>query len=71
MSATSLDPRLLEILVCPVGKAPLELRGGDRLVCTRCGAAYRIEDGIPVMLIEEAELPAGVRDAKDLKCSVE
>ena len=31
---------------------------GDRLVCERCGRRYPVRDGIPVMLIEEAELPA-------------
>jgi uncharacterized protein YbaR (Trm112 family) len=58
---------LLEILRCPLGKAPLRLEG-DRLVCTRCGLRYRIEDGIPNMLIDEAELPAGVTDRRALAC---
>ena len=61
---------LLEILACPIGKAPLELQDG-RLVCTSCGAKYRIEDDIPIMLIEEAELPEGVDSVNDLKCAGE
>jgi len=51
------DAELLKILACPVDKAPLELHG-DRLVCTRCGRRYPIRDGIPVMLVDEAEPPA-------------
>ena len=52
----ALDPELLSILACPVAKAPVELRG-ERIVCTRCGRRYPIRDGIPIMLIEEAEVP--------------
>jgi hypothetical protein len=51
------DPELLKILACPVDKAPLELHT-DRLVCTRCGRRYPIRDGIPVMLVNEADPPA-------------
>lgn len=47
---------LLEILVCPVDKAKVNL-DGNRLVCEKCGRAYPIRDGIPIMLEEEAELP--------------
>ena len=59
---------LLEILACPIGKAPLKLEDG-KLVCTSCGAKYRIEDDIPIMLIEEAELPDGVNSPDELKCA--
>lgn len=45
---------LLEILACPVCKEEVRLEG-DRLICTQCGRRYPIRDGIPVMLIEEAE----------------
>jgi uncharacterized protein YbaR (Trm112 family) len=48
---------LLKILACPVDKAPVELKG-DRLVCTSCGRQYPIRDGIPVMLVDEADPPA-------------
>ena len=58
---------LLEILVCPLGKAPLRLEG-ETLVCTKCGLTYSIEDGIPNMLIEEAKLPPGVTELKQLAC---
>jgi hypothetical protein len=53
--APPLDKDLLEILVCPDSKAALVL-DGDRLVSTDATTrrAYRIDDGIPVMLIEES-----------------
>jgi len=62
-----IPPDLLEILVCPLGKAPLRLEG-ETLVCTKCGLVYKIEDGIPNLLIEEAALPAGVSELKQLAC---
>ena len=39
-----------------------------RFVCTRCGPRFSIEDEIPNMLIEEAELPQGCRSLADLPC---
>ena len=51
-----IDKRLLEILVCPDCKADVELKE-DRLVCVKCGKRYPIRDGIPIMLIDEAEEP--------------
>ena len=57
-----IDPELLEILVCPVDKAALdEDQGGPALVCQSCGRRYPVRDSIPVMLVEEAELPDGPR----------
>ena len=58
---------LLALLVCPMGKVPLR-REGESLVCTRCGPRFAIRDDIPNMLIEEAELPAGVASMNDLEC---
>lgn len=53
---TLIDPKLMEILVCPADKAGLrEDEEASRLVCTMCGRRYPVKDGIPVMLIEEAE----------------
>jgi uncharacterized protein len=54
-----MDARLLEILVCPVCKGPLDYRKnqpehGAELVCKGCRLAYAIKDDIPVMLEEEA-----------------
>ncbi len=50
------DEELMKILACPLDKAPVKLQG-DRIICTRCGRRYPIRDGIPVMLIDEAEMP--------------
>ncbi len=55
------DKELLEILACPVDKAPLR-EEPDRLACTACGRRYPVRDGIPVMLVEEAESPRSGRD---------
>jgi len=50
-----LDARLLEILVCPLTKGPLEYdRAANELVSQSAGLAYPIRDGIPVMLVDEA-----------------
>lgn len=50
-----MDPRLLEILVCPVCKGPLDFRKArQELVCKACRLAYPVRDDIPVMLEEEA-----------------
>ena len=50
-----LDPKLLEILVCPVSKGPLEYdREKQELISKSARLAYPIRDGIPVMLEEEA-----------------
>ena len=50
-----MDPRLLEILVCPICKGPLDHRKeAHELVCKPCRLAYPIRDGIPVMLEDEA-----------------
>lgn len=47
---------LLDILACPLCKTDVRLEG-DRIVCSTCGRRYPIRDEIPVMLIDEAELP--------------
>jgi hypothetical protein len=60
-----IDPRLLEILVCPLTKAPLRYdRQAQELISEEAGLAYPIRDGIPIMLVDEArrlrddEMPA-------------
>ena len=51
------DPRLLEILVCPLTKGPLEYdRAANELISRSARRAYPIRDGIPIMLAEEARL---------------
>jgi uncharacterized protein YbaR (Trm112 family) len=55
-----MDPKLLDILVCPACKGPLLYRKAEKeLVCKACRLAYPIRDDIPVMLEEEArKIPA-------------
>ena len=50
-----LPQELLDILVCPVDKAKVRQEDA-RLICDECGRAYPVRDGIPVMLIDEAEM---------------
>ncbi|HEU4318589.1 MAG TPA: Trm112 family protein [Acidimicrobiia bacterium] len=51
-----IDKTLAEVLVCPVDKADLDQDLAERrLVCTECGRRYPVRDGIPIMLVEEAE----------------
>ena len=52
-----MDTRLLELLVCPVTKGPLEYdRARNELVSRAGGRAYPIRDGIPIMLPDEARV---------------
>lgn len=52
----ALDPRLLEILACPKDKGPLlYFEGEESLYNPRLHLRYRVTEGIPVMLIDEAE----------------
>jgi len=53
----SLAPELLEILVCPKCKGPLEYHAtpAEQLVCHACRLVYAVEDDIPIMLIDEAK----------------
>ena len=54
-SRQSVDPKLLEILVCPQTKGPLVYdRENSELLSKKAGLAYPIRDGVPIMLIEEA-----------------
>lgn len=52
---TPVDPKLLEILVCPLTKGPLEYdREHGELVSRKANLAYPIRDGVPIMLVDEA-----------------
>ena len=55
-----IDQDLLSILACPSCKGNVELKE-NKIVCQVCGLKYPIRDGIPVMLIDEAEKPEGKR----------
>ncbi len=50
-----IDKKLLEILACPACKSEVILKN-NKIVCTKCKRAYPIKEGIPIMLIEEAEI---------------
>jgi hypothetical protein len=51
-----IDPTLAKILVCPVDKADLiEDREASRLECSECHRRYPVRDGIPIMLVDQAE----------------
>lgn len=63
-----LSEDLLALLVCPLGKAPLR-QDGQSLVCTRCGPRFAVQDDIPNMLIEEAQLPEGCVSISELECA--
>ena len=52
---SGVDPKLLEILVCPLTKGPLQYDADKQeLVSQQANLAYPIRDGIPIMLVEEA-----------------
>ena len=69
MTAHMVDSDLLEILRCPLTRSRLRPEG-EFLVAEVGGLAYPVRDGIPVMLIEEAKLPAGVSSLDELKQSL-
>jgi uncharacterized protein len=55
MNTRKVDPKLLEILVCPLTKEPLRYDAErQELISERAGLAYPIRDGIPIMLVDEA-----------------
>ncbi len=66
--AVDLDPQLLEILACPSDDhAPLALGtpddpNADALTCTECGRQFRVDDGVPVLLLDEAVEPDAPAD---------
>ena len=55
MSNRSVDPKLLEILVCPLTKGTLSYdQKAQELISEQAGLAFPIRDGIPIMLVDEA-----------------
>ncbi|MEZ5931543.1 MAG: Trm112 family protein [Alphaproteobacteria bacterium] len=55
VAVSSVDPKLLDILVCPLTKATLRYdRERQELISDEAGLAYPIRDGIPIMLVDEA-----------------
>lgn len=65
-------PDLLAILRCPLSPSQTKLiLDGDRLRCERCALAFKITDGFPVLVVEEAELPMGCASTDELPCKNE
>jgi uncharacterized protein YbaR (Trm112 family) len=62
----AIDPQLLEILVCPLTRSPLHEEPGF-LVSQVGGLRYPIRDGIPVLLIDQAQLPEGIASLDEFK----
>ena len=57
VEATRIDPKLLELLVCPLTKGPLDYDAeAQELISRQAKLAYPIRDGIPIMLPEEARV---------------
>lgn len=65
-ASPAVDPQLLKLLVCPLTRSPLRLEG-DKLVGTVGGLRYPIRNGIPVLLVDEAELPPGIASLEEFK----
>ena len=65
-SSNTIDPDLLSILRCPLTRSKLR-QEGDFLIAEVGNLAYPVRDGIPVMLVEEARLPAGVTSLDEFK----
>jgi len=57
MHAAMIDKELLELLVCPACKKPLEYRENpESLKCAQCHRVYAVQDNIPIMLVDEAKI---------------
>ncbi|MBY0447424.1 MAG: Trm112 family protein [Hyphomonadaceae bacterium] len=50
-----MDPRLLEVLVCPASRGPLQYdRAAQELISAQARLAYPVRDGVPILLVDEA-----------------
>jgi uncharacterized protein YbaR (Trm112 family) len=65
-AANTVEPDLLSILRCPITHSKLH-QEGDFLVAEVGGLRYPVREGIPVMLAEEAKLPAGMASLEEFK----
>ena len=65
-----ISPELLEILRCPLDPARQARLMDEQthLLCARCGLKFAIRDGLPNMVVEEAELPPGIEGREQLPC---
>jgi len=68
-STVHIDRETLDLLVCPLTKSKLR-QESEFLVAEVGGLAYPIREGFPVMLVEEAKLPAGVASVEELRAKL-
>ena len=66
-----ISQELLEMLRCPLDPRNRLFLEADRLVCSRCGLKFLIKDGLPKLIVEEAELPPGCDALDQLPCQRE
>jgi len=64
--ATPIDPEVLSVFRCPLTRSPMTQEGNE-LVAEVGGLRYPINDGIPILLIEEARLPEGIATLDEFK----
>ncbi len=63
---------LLDILRCPLNPSNTRLKlRTDHLECERCALSFKIKDGFPILVVEEAELPRGCTSTDQLPCQRE
>jgi uncharacterized protein YbaR (Trm112 family) len=63
---------LLDILRCPLSPSNTRLKQqGDHLECERCALKFLVKDGFPILVVEEAILPAGCESISQLPCQRE
>ena len=65
-----ISPELLRILRCPIDpeRNSSLTETDDALVCSRCAVRFRIKEGLPNLIADEAELPAGCAGIPELPC---
>jgi hypothetical protein len=63
-------PDIADLLRCPIDPAreATLTRDRDRICCDRCGTAFPVKNGLPILLADEAEMPDGVSSRRDLPC---
>ena len=67
-----ISPDLLAILRCPLNPSNTRLRlANDHLECERCALCFKIKDGFPILVVEEADLPKGCESIEQLPCQRE
>lgn len=69
-TSNAIDPELLDMLRCPLTRSRLR-QEGDWLLAEVGGLAYPVREGLPVMLVEEAKLPAGIESLAALKSKLQ